>query len=152
MMKEREITGRHVLFGMVGAFGLIITVNVIMAWQAVSTFPGLEVKNSYVASQTFDAERRAQEALRWTTKAEVRGGEVVLSIRDADGLPVVLSGLEATVGRATQRTDDQTPEFRYRGGDYVAEVDLKPGKWELRYVATAPDGTPFRQRLDLYVN
>ena len=92
-MAEREITGRHVLFGMVGAFGVIITVNVIMAWQAVSTFPGLEVKNSYVASQTFDAERRAQEALGWTTAAEVRGGEVVLSIRDAQGLPVMVSGL-----------------------------------------------------------
>ena len=64
-MAEREITGRHVLLGMVGAFGVIITVNVVMAWQAVSTFPGLEVKNSYVASQTFDAERKAQLALGW---------------------------------------------------------------------------------------
>ncbi|MGI1660865.1 FixH family protein [Palleronia sp. KMU-117] len=150
-MAIREITGRHVLIGTVSAFSVIIAVNVVMAWQAVSTFPGLEVKNSYVASQSFDADRRAQEALGWSTAASVGGGEVRLSIRDADGRPVKLAALEATVGRATQRKDDQTPDFRYLGGDYVADVVLGPGKWELRYVATAPDGTPFRQRLDLYV-
>jgi hypothetical protein len=40
MMKEREITGRHVLFGMVGAFGLIITVNVIAGLAGGVDLPG----------------------------------------------------------------------------------------------------------------
>jgi nitrogen fixation protein FixH len=35
-------------------------VNLLMAYQAISTFPGLEVKNSYVASQKFD-ERNARK-------------------------------------------------------------------------------------------
>ena len=38
-----EITGRQVFLVTAGAFAVIITVNVVMAWQAVSTFPGLEV-------------------------------------------------------------------------------------------------------------
>ncbi len=61
------ITGFKVLMFAVAAFGTIIAVNVFMAYKAVSTFPGLEVANSYVASQTFDADRAAQEALvgRW---------------------------------------------------------------------------------------
>ena len=57
-----ELKGRHVLGIAVGAFGVIIAVNLVMAYQAISTFPGLEVANGYVASQTFDADRKAQDA------------------------------------------------------------------------------------------
>ena len=49
------LTGRKVFFITAGAFAVIIGVNVTMAVLAVGTFPGLEVKNSYVASQSFDA-------------------------------------------------------------------------------------------------
>ena len=49
------LTGRKVLLIAVVAFGVIIGVNVLMAVKAISTFPGLEVQNSYVASQVFDA-------------------------------------------------------------------------------------------------
>ncbi len=55
----REIKGRHVLFGFVGAFGVIIGANLTLAFNAVSTFPGLEVKNSYEASQVFDRNKKA---------------------------------------------------------------------------------------------
>ena len=62
-------------------FVVIIAVNVVMACQAVHTFPGLEVENSYVASQTFDAERQAQEALGWTARAAIEEGELVAGPR-----------------------------------------------------------------------
>ena len=62
----KQLTGRHVLMIFCGAFGIIIGVNLLLAWSAVSTFPGLEVKNSYVASQQFDERKAAQEALGWT--------------------------------------------------------------------------------------
>ena len=47
----RELTGGKVLAITVSAFAIIIGVNVLLAFKAVSTFPGLEVENSYVASQ-----------------------------------------------------------------------------------------------------
>ena len=62
MTREFKLTGWHVLAIFVGAFGVIIGVNVALAWNAVATFPGLEVDNSYIASQTFDDRREAQEA------------------------------------------------------------------------------------------
>ena len=62
----RELTGRHVLAITLAAFGVIIAVNMVMAFKAVSPFPGLETPNSYVASQVFDRERTAQAALGWT--------------------------------------------------------------------------------------
>ena len=56
-MKDFKLTGGHVLAMFVAMFGVIITVNMILAFSAVKTFPGLEVKNSYVASQSFDRDR-----------------------------------------------------------------------------------------------
>jgi nitrogen fixation protein FixH len=149
-MAIREITGKHVLIGMVSAFGVIIGVNLLMAYSAISTFPGLETKNSYVASQNFDADRAAQLALGWDVKAEIEGDLVRLSIRDSDGNPVMVSSLDATLGRATHTGEDRTPAFVFRDGDYVATEELNPGNWNLRMTAVAPDGTPFRQRIVLF--
>lgn len=149
----REITGRKVLVFMVGAFGLIIAVNVLMAYKAISTFPGLEVENSYVASQTWDAENKAQKALGWTlTHAyDLTTRELRLTFADASGAPVDLASLEVLVGRTTEASEDQTPDFVRVGADYVARATLNPGKWMMRVVAYARDGTRFHQRIDLMV-
>ena len=148
-MAQRQITGRHVLIGFVAAFTLIVGVNLVLAWSAVRTFPGLEVKNSYVASQTFDERREAQEALGWSVSAEHAGGELTLRITDPAGRPVAVRDLEATVGRATHVADDMTPDFRFDGSAYVAPVTLGGGNWNIRMSAVAADGTVFEKRLAL---
>ncbi|WP_368185230.1 FixH family protein [Aestuariibius sp. HNIBRBA575] len=147
----RELTGKHVLIGMVVAFSIIIGVNVLMATQAIRTFPGLEVKNSYVASQNFDADRAAQLALGWDVSAKVEQGELLLSIVDADGTPVDPTSITGTFGRATSVQDDQTPDFTFDGNVHRAPVTTNGGNWNLRMVAVAPDGTEFRQRVVVYV-
>lgn len=149
MTTERKITGKHVLIGFVGAFTVIIGVNLLLAFSAVRTFPGLEVKNSYVASQTFDDRRAAQEALGWTVRAHHQDGRLRLEITDAAGLPVRVAKLDATVGRATHVFDDVEPEFRFDGQAYVADVPLGDGNWNIRMDAIAGDGTPFEQRVVL---
>lgn len=147
---RRELTGRHVLAITVAAFGIIIAVNVVMAIKAVGSFPGLEVPNSYVASQEFDRERAAQSALGWTVTPAYDGNELTLAIRDAQGLPAPVESLTATVGRPTHKRADQSPDFTYEGGLFRAALTLEPGIWNIHVVATAPDGTEFRQRLDHY--
>ena len=146
-----ELTGRHVLAITGGAFGIIIAVNVTMAVQAVRTFPGLEVQNGYVASQTFDAERRAQEALGWTLVHGYDDGRLWIDLTDAEGQVAPVARIEVLLGRTTEAGDDSHPDFVRTGRVWSAPVDLKPGKWMMQVVATAPDGTPFRQRLDLFV-
>lgn len=150
MTHERKITGTHVLIGFVTAFGIIIAVNFTLAYNAVATFPGLEVKNTYVASQEFDEKRAAQEALGWTIEADHRDGQVILSITDANG-PVQVQSLTATLGRATTVADDLNPDFTFDGTAYVAPVQLRDGNWNIRMVAVAQDGTPFEQRVVLHV-
>ena len=137
----RELKGWHILLAFLAFYGVIITVNLTLAFSAVRTFPGLEVKNSYVASQSFDERREAQNALGWSIKATAKGGMVFLDIKDQKGLPVRVAKLEATLGRATHVRDDRTPEFQFRNGSYEAFETLGPGNWNIRMKAIAADGT-----------
>lgn len=146
-----ELTGRRVLTLTVGAFAVVIGVNMTLAFYAISTFPGLEVKNSYIASQTFDADRAAQLALGWTMVSAYGAGQLRLTFRDTTGLPAPVHDLKVLVGRATVSREDLLPTFTDVGGVFVAPVKLRAGKWMLQIQAFAPDGTAFHQRIDLMV-
>ena len=150
-MAEREFTGKHAFLIFGGAFSVIIAVNLALAYNAVRTFPGLEVKNSYVASQQFDERRDAQSRLGWSVRADAQDGQVILTITDAAGNPVEVSDLRATLGRATHVKDDMTPDFVFDGKAYVAPAQLGRGNWNIRMVARAEDGTEFTQRVILHV-
>jgi nitrogen fixation protein FixH len=146
-MIPREINGWHVLAIFGSAFAVIIGVNLTLAYQAVATFPGLETRNSYVASQSFEQNRAAQEALGWRVAADVEGDVLRMWVDDNSG-PVVPTITSATLGRATNVADDRTPEFRHDGRSFVADVSgLAAGNWNLRLEAVAADGTGFRQRV-----
>lgn len=147
----RELTGRHVLAITLAAFGVIIAVNLVMAFLAVGSFPGVEVKNSYVASQTFDRDRKAQDDLGWTASVDHDGSGLVIRVIDSAGMPPVLRDLTATIGRPTHRRADVTPPLTAEGGVHRAAVDLAPGNWDVVVTAFAPDGTPFRQKLSHHV-
>ena len=146
-----EIKGWHVLTGFVLAFGVIIAVNLTLAFNAVRTFPGLEVKNSYVASQAFDANRDAQLALGWDVSAEVTDGLLRLEVLE-NGAAITPEIVEATFGRATSVAQDQSPVFADRGSAWVAPVEVGAGNWNLRVKMLADDGTLFQQRIVVRVN
>ncbi len=141
-----ELKGKHVVAIFISGFGIIIAVNLTLAWNAVQTFPGLVVKNSYVASQTFDADRAAQLALDWDVKAYLQGDNLVLEIAK-DGQAVEPEIISAVFSRATSVRLDQTPDFTFDGTAFTAPVEAGAGNWNLRLVAHAADGTVFRQRI-----
>ncbi|MEM7471705.1 MAG: FixH family protein [Pseudomonadota bacterium] len=142
----KELTGRHVFAVFTLGFGTIIAVNLTLAWNAVQTFPGLEVKNSYVASQAFDQNRAAQEALGWQVRARLDGSSLILSITE-DGTPVQPEITDAVFGRATSVVADQDPDFTFNGTEFVAPVSAAEGNWNLRLTLRAADGTRFQQRV-----
>ena len=150
-MFGKPLTGRTVFFITASAFSVIIAVNVTMAFFAVSTFPGLEVKNSYVASQEFEDRRVAQEALGWSIAAQYEGGLLHLHFTDQQGQPVIPSELDVLIGRTTEAQDDMQPVFSGYNGTYSTPIDLEHGKWMMRVSAQAEDGTRFQQRLELFV-
>lgn len=142
----RKITGWHVFGIFFLAFGTIIAVNLTLAYNAVVTFPGLEVKNSYVASQNFNSDRDAQVALNWTVAAHLDGETLTLDIFK-DGEPVQASIEKALFSRATMATDDQSPTLVFNGYNYTAPVVADDGNWNLRLEARAENGTLFKQRI-----
>ncbi len=148
-----ELTGKHVLAITLTFFGVIIAVNTVMAVKAVSTFPGLEVENSYVASQTWDKEMAAQKALGWHLAEDYdeAAQELLLTFTDSAGQPVQVNALKVLVGRPTEAKDDVYPDFIHEGGAYVAKVPLTRGKWMLHVEAAAQNGTLYRRRIDLMV-
>jgi len=146
------ITGPKFFAIIASFFVVIISVNLVLAYQAVHTFPGLEVGNSYVASQTFDRDRAEQLALGWTVDAVVHQGELQLSITDREGVPVQVADVTGTFGRATAVRDDQVPAFVFDGTLYRAPVETSGGNWNLRLVAHAADGSLFQQRIVVLVD
>jgi nitrogen fixation protein FixH len=146
----REWTGRDVLLVTVGAFGIILAVNVTMAWKAISTFPGLEVANSYQAGVGFDARRAAQEALGWEVTPTWADGALTLAFVDAAG-PVRPAALTVGMGRPTDRAEDFTAQLAWDGRAFSGPVPLGPGQWRIDVAAVAADGTAFSRKLRLVV-
>ncbi len=153
VMRSFKLNGKLTLVLVVAFFGVVTTINVYMAYSAVHSFPGLEVENGYVASQSFDEERKAQLALGWDVKASLEPGSVRVDILGPDGGPANASSIKAMIGRTTERDFDQELTFATTStGSLVAPITpLGIGKWELRLSAVAGDGTPFRQRIVLIV-
>jgi nitrogen fixation protein FixH len=141
-----EIKGWHVFATFFAAFSVIIGVNLTLAFNAIKTFPGLEVKNSYVASQAFDSDRAAQLALNWDVSATLQGDILTLKIIES-GKGISPKIDSAVFGRATNVSQDQFPDFTFDGNVLRARVDGAAGNWNLRLKARALDGTKFQQRI-----
>ncbi len=131
---EKPFTGRHMLIIICSFFGVIISVNVAMAIASSTTWTGLVVDNSYVASQAFQENllaHRAQQAAGWTSSFAYREGEASLSITDAAGVPVFLHAVRLKLNRPVGTGGDQQVALeRAADGRYVAAVSIAPGMWE----------------------
>jgi nitrogen fixation protein FixH len=115
-----------------GFFGTIIAVNVLMAYAAVSTFPGLNAHNSYVASQNYnillaDAAVQAERGLKG--QVEQRAGRLVLTLRDRNGAPLGGLSVEALAGRPASAATDRMLPLQARGDGYEAAEPLAQGRW-----------------------
>ena len=142
-----EFTGRHMLLSICAFFGVIIGVNVTMAVVSSTSWTGLVVQNSYVASQEFDTKRIAhatQLEAGWTSSLGYAGGNAILAVNDGAGAPIDLGTPVLQINRPVGGHDDQRVTLvRQPDGSYVGPVALGPGDWEANVsVAETPLG-PF---------
>ncbi|MFK5997928.1 MAG: FixH family protein [Rhodobacterales bacterium] len=149
--KQRKLTGFHVVFIFCTAFGVIIGVNLFMAYSAIGTFPGLETYAPYNESLTFQERRDAQNRLNWVSSVSYKPGRVILSLTEANGAPVVIPDVKMVIRRATTRDMDRDVPVEFDGHNYIARMDLPAGNWQARIFATALDGTKFTRILSLYI-
>ena len=128
-----RFTGRHMAAILVAFFGVVIAVNVVMARFASSTFGGIVVENSYVASQHFNRwldEAEAEEALGWDARAaRTQQGTVAVTLT---GAPTD-AAVEAVARHPLGRLADQPLRFASVGpGRFVSREALPAGRWTLR--------------------
>lgn len=129
-----RFTGRHITAILIAFFGVVIAVNVLMARLASSTFGGVTVENSYVASQHFNRwldEADAERALGWQASvAQAPDGR--LSVR-LTGVPAGPATVTAVARHPLGRLPDQTLQFADEGdGGFISTSALPEGRWTLR--------------------
>ncbi|WP_052757521.1 FixH family protein [Sphingobium chungbukense] len=130
-----RFTGWHMTAIIIGFFGVVIAVNLVMATLAVKTFGGTVVDDSYVAGQKFnhwlDTAKR-QEASGWRADiTRMASGQVRVVLYAPHG---TTSQLQVT-GSATHplgRTPEQPLAFSRDGDAFVTARALPPGRWLAR--------------------
>lgn len=154
--REPRLTGRVVLFSLVGFFLVVAGANAVMITAAMTTFGGARTDSSYRAGQRFAAERaavKAQDALGWTVgtalvtaasdaDTAVPARIVTVSAVDAGGLP--LAAVEAHVRLehpADTRRDLAVAMSPAGPGLFEGTVAAAHGQWDL-VVELVRDGSP----------
>lgn len=135
------LKGWHVLTMLLTFFGVVIAMNVAFITLAVQSFPGEDVKRSYVQgleyNKTLEARAR-QAALGWQADARFTGSALApalsITFTDRSGAPVRDLTIEATLRRPTTDRHDITLTFTQDApGVYRADLAaLAAGAWKLR--------------------
>ncbi len=144
--------GRWYPWIFVGMMAVVIAVNGVLIYSAISTFTGTTTARSYDRGRAYNAviaEAERQAALGWTGQVSLVAGRLSVTVADRESLPVPghLDGLlqRPLDGRTLPVTFTATAP-----GRWVAEVvPPSPGQWEARLTLTGPDGAVFdiRQRV-----
>lgn len=154
--QTRQFTGRHMLAIMVAFFGTIITVNLVMATFANTSWTGLVVQNTYVESQQFNerlAESRAQAALGWKGTLAIADGEIRYSLVDASGSPIEVESMTASFRRPAYEAEDwATTLTRNADGSFSTSATVRDGIWIVSTKAKIAGGTPYQEAQRIVVS
>ena len=138
--KPFTFTGWHMLAIMLAFFGTIITVNFTMAYLATTSWSGLVVKNTYVASQQFNGKTAAIREMLATGIAgdlSVDGKGMRYRLTLPGDTPVVADAVTAHFKRPVGVAQDFELQLTPAGdGLYLAETTVLPGSWIVEMQAT----------------
>lgn len=138
--KPFTFTGWHMLAIMLAFFGTIITVNFTMAYLATTSWSGLVVKNTYVASQQFNGKTAAIRDMLATGIAgdlsvDAKGMRYHLTL--PGNTPVVADAVTAHFKRPVGVAQDFELQLTPAGdGLYLAEKAILAGSWIVEMQAT----------------
>ncbi len=149
-LAKGEFTGWHMLFSIVAFFAVILGVNLFMAFSATSTWTGLVVQNSYVASQEFNtklANARQQAEWGWRGSLEYADGQLVFTLLDGDDRPIAAEDVTIALSRPIGVSGDQTVVMPADAtGRYTLALGLDAGVWNAAIVARFADLPDYEHR------
>lgn len=132
----KQLKGRHVLLYMLGFFGVMIAVNMVFLYSAITSFPGEDVEKSYLQGLSYNdtlAEKARQAELGWSAAVGIEAGEVLFLLEDKDGAPKSTQIVSGNMRRLYSTKEDAALAFSSRGdGLYAAKLpDIGVGAWEV---------------------
>lgn len=136
----RRLTGRQVLFILIGFFGVMLAANLTMVYFAMDSWTGLTAKKSYAQGLQYNqtlADADRQRALGWALKVDsILDGDIArlrLALTDKSGAAVDGLTVESVLQRPTHENDDHPVSFaRQADGTYLASVPgVAKGNWKL---------------------
>ncbi|GAA0487602.1 FixH family protein [Parasphingorhabdus litoris] len=137
IVEPKKFTGFHATAMIVAFFAVVVSVNMVMARFAISTFGGTVVDNSYVASQKYNEwleEARKQQAHGWTASRITRvQDKVAMTVLQADESALANATITAVAEHPVGRSEPITLNFIENGaGSYISQDALPEGRWKLR--------------------
>jgi nitrogen fixation protein FixH len=150
------LTGRHVLAALLGFFGVVLAVNGVFVYLALSSWTGLDTEDAYSRGLAYNdvlAAAEAQRALGWQVDVDIansapRTARIAFDARDGAGRAIDGLTVEAQIRRpASDAFDRSVPLAAAEPGSYLGEVTLpRAGNWDVRLVAR--DGGEVRYIVD----
>lgn len=154
--REFTFTGWHFLAIMLSFFGIIFAVNFTMAYFAVSSWTGLVVENTYVASQEFNgkaAEARAWAATGITTELHASATGIRYTVTHPKTGPVAGEKVVATFRHPVGDKHDFTVTLTPEGdGVFVTDHPVPQGQWIVDLLTTDKGETAFHEAIRIQVN
>lgn len=126
-----------------GSMGMVIVVNIYMAYSALHTFPGQAGRDGFDLSNRYDAvlsRVQRQTALGWSIEVRTDSADrPLLALRNAAGGPLTGAMIKATAERPVGNAMTMQIAFReVAPGRYASQVPLPlKGQWDLMLTATA---------------
>jgi len=155
-MENKGLSGRTVLFALLGFFALIIGVNMVMAYLAVGTFDGAVEPDAYRNGLNFNDKiqiARDQARVGWDAEVNLtQSREIAVNVRDAQRSPLSRAQVTGILWRQISKGMDAPLSFQEREpGQYVASIPGHiEGRYELRFtVRSAQMDVAFKQSIQI---
>lgn len=145
--------GRWIPWIFVGGMLVVVVVNGVLIFQALTTFTGVSVGGAYDRGRTYNRvlhEAARQDALGWTLNARIEIGRIIVNARDAGGAPIQ-GVLEAHLLRPLDGQRVALPDTAATGRFMLELPELRAGLWEFRALLVSVTGErhDLRQRFTL---
>lgn len=150
---DSKITGRKVLAGLIGFFGLIFVANAIFVWLALESWTGLSTEDAYRKGLAFNdmlVRADAQRALGWRveTNFDVQAatrGRLSLALAGPGGGAIEGRDVTVVLRRPVVEGLDFEVNLPEAGkGVYAADISFPlPGQWDARIEVSRPGAAPY---------
>lgn len=149
---EHARRGAWIPWAFVGGMALVLVVNGVLVWAALSTFTGVAVGQAYDRGLTYNdvlVEAARQEALGWHAGVALDVRTLVVSVHDDAGQPVA-GTLSGVLVRPVEGTSVPLGFAAAAPGEFRAAVEVpRHGQWEaqLRLIGEKGARLDIRERV-----